>query len=618
MCGIAGLVGKQRKDIDCIDRTLSLMNNRGPDFQTAVYIRSGENHVQLLHARLSIIDLDKRSHQPFSIGPCTLIFNGEIYNYKEIRTELESRGIVFLTSSDTEVLLRSYLEYGRSCVEHFEGMWAFAIFDERTGELFLSRDRFGEKPLYYMETGSGFYFGSEPKFIRSLLGEALEVNQEHLIRYIINGYKSLYKVDETFYRNIQRVPQSCNLILNPQGDKQVQRYWEPSCIPVKMSLEEAIEGSRHHLLESMKIRLRSDVPMAFCLSGGVDSASLVSIAAKIFKYDVATFSIIDGDERYNELDNIQATIKDIGCKHTLIELSYDRTFEKLRELIAYHDSPISTITYLVHSYISEAISQNGYKVAFSGTSADELFTGYYDHFNLHLYEMRNHPEFQRYLDDWEKHTGKYVRNPYFKNPRLYFENQSIRDHIYLNRDDFVTYLKRDFLEDFSEAAYCDGLLRNRMLNELFHEATPVVLHEDDLNSMKYSIENRSPYLDSRLFQFAYSIPNEYLIKDGYGKYVLREAVKGILNDQVRLDRRKKGFNASLNSIMDFDNPKDRAYILDNGPIYDLFDRAKIEKLLDQRPLPNSYSKFLFNFINAKLFLEIHKESQSNSMAAEEV
>jgi asparagine synthase (glutamine-hydrolysing) len=156
----------------------------------------------------------------------------------------------------------------------------------------------------------------------------------------------------------------------------IYRYWHPTCLPsTSMTLDEAIEGVKHHLFESMRIRLRSDVPLAFCLSGGLDSASIVSVAAKRLNYDVASFSIIEKDERYNEYPNIMATIKDTDCKHWLIEISDEESLERLRRLIAYHDVPVATITYYVHSLLSEAISKAGYRVAFSGTSADELFTG---------------------------------------------------------------------------------------------------------------------------------------------------------------------------------------------------------------------------------------------------
>ena len=605
MCGIAGYIGKEMIEQAVIHKTLQLMRNRGPDCQSHVNINNGQHNIYLLHSRLSIIDLNQRANQPFTIDDCTLIFNGEIYNYIELRKELEKQGHFFKTSSDTEVLLRYYLLYGDNCVDYFEGMWSFAVFDAQKGTLLLSRDRFAEKPLYYLKTESGIYFGSEVKFIKQLSNKKLTINQKQLLRYLINGYKSLYKTEETFYEEVQEVRYAVNMIIDSDLRCTCRRYWSPQYAPCKMTLQKAIEGTQHHLLESVRLRLRADVPLAFCLSGGVDSSALASIAAKKFNYNVATFTIIDKDERYNEYGNANATIKDLGCKHTFVELTYEKTLDKLKDLICYHDAPIATITYFVHSFLSEAISQNGYRVVFSGTSADELFTGYYDHFNLHLYEMRTNSNYQIFLADWEKYTGKFVRNPYLKNPELYFSDPTVRNHVYFNNDIFSSFLKRAFKESFTEENYCGSLLRNRMLNELFHEATPVILHEDDLNSMKYSIENRSPYLDSNLFRFAYSIPNELLINNGYGKYVLRQAVDGILNDTVRLDREKKGFNASITSIVDFSDKKTREYFLDNGPIFDLFDKNKIEQLIRTTPISNSYSKFLFNFINTKIFLEIN-------------
>lgn len=605
MCGIAGYISRSPVDESAIHTTLALMKNRGPDHSANVCIRSNDIDVGLLHSRLSIIDLEERSNQPFTVDACTLIFNGEIYNYLELRKDLEKRGVRFHTNSDTEVLLQSYLAYGEACVERFEGMWSFAIYDRRAKKLFLSRDRFAEKPLYFRMDAEGVFFGSEVKFIKTLSGRNPTINLRHVLRYLVNGYKSLYKEDETFFEGIKELPYATNLIISNDLETKSYRYWRPTWLPEQMTLDEAVGGFRDRLFESVRLRLRSDVPLAFCLSGGIDSAALTSIAAKRFNYDVATFSILDDDERYNEYDNIRATIDDLRCKHTIIKIPRENFFGRVRKLIEYHDAPIYTISYYVHSFLSEAIHNNGYRVVISGTGADELVTGYYDHFNLHLFEMRNSPDFEVYLGDWLKHLAGLVRNPHLKNPRLYLEAPQFRDHIYLNNDVFKGFLKNGFSEEFHEKQFCDSLLRNRMMNELFHEAIPVILHEDDLNSMYYSIENRSPYLDSKLFDFAYSIPNEHLIRDGYGKYVLREAVKGTLNDKVRTDRQKKGFNASIHSLLDLSGKDSKEALLDGARIFDFVQRDRIEGMLKMNPMPNSYSKFLFNFINSKVFLELN-------------
>ena len=607
MCGIAGFFCKNNILENRVDQTLELMKNRGPDHQDAkVFINhSSSRTVGLLHSRLSIIDLDPRSNQPFTIGNLSIVYNGEIYNFVELRKQLEKKNIPLNTQSDTEVLLHYFKIYGEKCVDYFEGMWAFAIYNNIDGTLFLSRDRFAEKPLYYMENGDGFFFGSETKFLKSLSGISLSVNKEHLMRHLAHGYKSLYKTDQTYFTGVNELKFAQNIWVSPEGVSKPYRYWLPTSeVDNTLSLEDAISGARESLLESVRIRLRADVPLAFCLSGGVDSAAIASIAAKEFNAKVTTFSIIDSDERYNEEDNIMSTVDDLECDHHLISASQQNPLQRLEKLIHYHDAPIATISYYVHSMISESIHKGGYRVSFSGTSADELFTGYYDHFILHLNEMRDSYDYPKYLEDWSNHIGKFVRNPDLSNPNLYFENPSFRKHVFDASDELKEFFIQPFEEKYTEESYTKNLLRNRMLNELFHEATPLILHEDDLNSMLYSVENRSPYLDTRLQKFAYSIPARHLIKNGYGKYVLRQATKGLLNDQVRLDRRKKGFNASINSIIDLHNSDVQDYILDDrNELFTFIDCEKVRSLLLNDNHPNHFSKFIFNLLNTKIFLE---------------
>lgn len=613
MCGIAGYIGKGQVEPERVEPTLHLMKNRGPDNQSHVAVARGLVNIDFLHSRLSIIDLDERANQPFRIGHCTLIFNGEIYNYLEIRKELKGLGVVFRTNSDTEVLLQSYLMWGEKCVDKFEGMWALALYDGREKKLLLSRDRFAEKPLYYLEADKGIYFGSEVKFIQSLMGRLLAINQRQIRRYLVNGYKSLYKTAETFYEGLKEVPFATNMVVT--GDMEVRqvRYWQPVYRPRDMTEGEAVELTRQALLNSMKIRLRSDVPLAFCLSGGVDSGTLVSLAAKELGHEVAAFSIIDSDKRYNEYDNIMTTVKDVGCQHTVVNLKPGGLLEQLKELVSYHDAPVATITYFVHSFLSRAMAEQGYKVSFSGTAADELFTGYYDHHMWYLAEMREQEGFAERISEWEKYVKPRVRNPRLQEAGRYINDPARRDHIFLDSEKFAGYLNDEWHEEFKEEKYEESVLHNRMLNELFHEATRVILHEDDLNSMRYSIENRSPYLDRSLFEVAYSVPSRHLIKNGYAKYILRQAADGILNNRVCWDRQKKGFNASIHSIIDVNNKQDRDYLLSNGPIFDLVNREKIAGLLDERDLSNSFSKFLFNFINAKIFLELQTQMSAGSL-----
>ena len=606
MCGIAGFRAKVAPSDKAISKALASMKNRGPDSQH-VYFGTGPNsQVGLLFARLSIIDLNERSNQPFTIGDYTIVFNGEIYNFLELKKEMELEGVRFRTSSDTEVLLTLFIREGIKCLTKLEGMWAFAIHKTGEDKLLLCRDRFGEKPLYFVTNEKGFFFASETRTLKEFADSSFTPNQNLMARYLVNGYKSIYKHNDTWYEEIRELPPSCFLEVDGKGQVKVHEYYKPVYRPIpNMTTQEAIEGVKENLIESVRIRLRSDVPLAFCLSGGVDSTALASIATKVFGQTINSFSIIESDERYNELDNIQATIDDLNCKPEFIHLDRGDYLSNLIDLVEYHDAPVATITYLVHSFISKAIHEKGFKVAFSGTAADELFTGYYDHYNLLMYDLRNHPDHGQLQSDWWNSYGKFVRNPFLKDPDLFIKDPSFRGHIYLKSEEFIKYLKVDLEDPFTEKLFTsESLLRNRMLNELFEESTRVILHEDDLNSMKYSIENRSPFLDRKLFEFAYSVPNHLLIKNGYGKYLLREAVSGILNDKVRLDKRKRGFNASIDSVINFEDKATLDYLLDpSAKVFEFVKRDKIAPLLSNHGKENSDSKFIFNFINLRIFLK---------------
>jgi asparagine synthase (glutamine-hydrolysing) len=607
MCGIAGYFGKEVIATSQIEETLELMQRRGPDVQIGRHFhhKPSQHTLHLLHARLSIIDLDERSNQPFTIGPYHLIFNGEIYNYREIRTQLEQQGVVFYTTSDTEVLLQAWITWGVSCLDKLDGMWAFAIYHEITGVLTLCRDRFGEKPLYYYETESSFYFASEIKFIQCLAEKDFRVNEAQLLRYLIHGYKSLYKKPETFFQDIHALPPATVLTLLPDGRKMTNRYWQPSLVQnPDMTFQEACAGARERLIHSVDQQLRADVPIAFCMSGGVDSNALISIAKKVLGYQVEGFTIVNQDARYEEMACIEASRDYLGIKHTTIPLSTEHFLSHLKTLVKQHDAPVYTITYYVHWLLMKAMSKAGYRISISGTAADELFSGYYDHHLWYLHSIFSQESlFQDSVKNWETWIKPIVRNPFLKDPKVFIKNPLERRHIYLDADIFTGFLKAPWQEYFEEVIATQDSLRNRMYNEIFYETTPVILHEDDLNAMYYSIENRSPFLDRALYEFCASIPTKHLIQQGRAKAVLREAMRGIVSDTILDERRKVGFNAPIEHLVDFQNPKTRALILEDSPIFHYIDQDRFEKLLHQNKIPDSVSKFIFNFLSAKFFLE---------------
>lgn len=606
MCGIAGVLGARPDDARA-ERVLAAMHHRGPDARGRHDTVLNGQALTLLHTRLAIIDLDERADQPFERDGCVLVFNGEVYNYVELRAQLEARGHAFRTSSDTEVIVAAYREWGDGFEERFEGMWAFALLDRDQGRLLLSRDRFGEKPLYWTESGGALYFGSQVGFLAGLSGKKPEVDTDQLRRYLVNGYKSLYKEPRTWHRDVHEIPAGSTAVLRGPTSPQPRVWWVPEHRPVDMTREEALEGARERLLDAVELRLRADVPIALCLSGGVDSSALAAIAVRHFGRDVHTFSIIDEDERYDESDNIRVTLAELGCPHHLIHTSTEGFFGRLEDLISYRRAPIVTLTYYLHSFLSEAVSAAGFKVAISGTAADELFTGYYDHYGFWLAQMRDRPDFSLLLEQWRESYGRFVRNPLLQDPLAFAKNPKQREHIYLDAESFAGLLVGPFDEDFEESTYAGELLRNRMINELRHEAVPVILREDDLNSMRYSVENRSPYLDSRLTEFLYTVPAEHLIVDGYPKWLLRSVVEGLLPDSVRLDRRKRGFNAPIDSLIDRSDPAVMERLLAPGPIFDLVQRNGMERYVRRDLQDNSLSKFMFSFVSARTFLDLHEE-----------
>jgi len=606
VCGIAGYVGPERLDDARLAHCLELMRHRGPDHAAAgSWTNAAGRRVHLLSTRLEIIDLDPRAHMPFSVGTKRLVQNGELYNYLEVRRELEAAGRAFHTESDTEVLAMVLDEHGVDGLDSCEGMWAFAAYDEADGSLLLCRDRFGEKPLYLYREDGALYFGSEAKFVAALRGRPLEPNLDHLYRYLVNGYKALYKQPASFFRGLEELSPGTWLALAADGGERSGAYWRPGAgREDDLGYDEAVAGVRERLLRAVELRLRADVPLAFCMSGGVDSVSLISIAKRTFDYDVHAFTILNTDERYEEQELVDAAVAELGIRHTPIPLSTEDFLPRLRTLVRAHDAPVYTITYFAHWLLMEAIGANGYRISVSGTAADELFTGYYDHHLAYLYEVRGEPALHgAAVAAWERHVRPLVRNPHLQDPDLFVRDPDFREHMYLNADVFAGYLRDGWAETFSEERYAPGLLRNRMLNELFNEAVPVILHEDDLNAMYYSIENRSPFLDRPLFEFSRTIPTKHLVRDGFAKAVLRDAMRGIAPDAVLDSRRKVGFNAPILSFLDVGDAAVRASMLDDSPIFDHVERAQIERLLGKEFLPNSESKFLFNFLNAKLFLE---------------
>jgi len=604
MCGIAGYYGSVPLCQTRIDTALRMAIHRGPDNQDFCQIRTRSGrHVVLLHSRLSIIDLDPRSNGPMEQGGNYFVFNGELYNYIEIRKRLKSDGTNFRTSSDTEVFFMLLCQKGIASLDEAEGMWAFGYFEKQTEQLIISRDRFGEKPLFFYRDTGGIYFASELSILFALMGWHPNINNKQIMNFLVNGYACLYKTGDGFFQGVEEVVPGTSLIVEEGGKVREERYWQLEFTPQEMSFEDAVKGTRERVLRAVELRLRADVPIAILLSGGVDSTSVAAIAKRIFDYDIHAFSIMNEDPRYDECDIIRNSVQSLGLRHCELALNVENFLDDYHRLISHYCGPISAGSYFANWMLFRELHHHDYRACLMGIGGDEAFTGYYENHLLYLAELYGTEYFDKAQALFIEHVKPQIRNPILKDSMVFIKDPDMRDHVVYNNRQRLKMLRIDFDGTFIETQYSDNLMRNRMMNMLFHEGVRINLYEADLNAMNFSIENRVPLLDRGLFEFAYSIPNIHMMRNGFGKAVFREAMRGISPDFVLDSRDKHSLNVPFKMLIGKDSDRVHQYLLSDGPIYDLVDKSKIGNILEMPERPNSWDKFLFALLGCKLFLE---------------
>lgn len=604
MCGIFGTISTKTLENREISKLKRLMDARGPDSK-GIYKDKFENkNLYFIFSRLSIISLGKDSNQPFEKFNKIIMFNGEIYNYLEIKKELESK-YSFNTTSDTEVLITAYQEYGIDFLKKIEGMFSIVILDKKRDYIFFCRDRFGEKPLYYFKNNKELIFGSEIKYIKNSL-KSLTINKKKISNLLIKGHRSIMSGNDTFYKEIKSFPKGEFWIFKDGFFKSKNKYWKLDYKPNKhLTINAATEITEQKLIESIKLRLRADVNIAHSLSGGIDSGLIAGIVAKKFNKKLDCFSIIDDDSRYNEKKNIDLIKKKYKFKESNeIRLDKKNFINNLTAQITSHQSPVLTVTSYICNLLAKQVGQSKNKVIFSGVGSDELFSGYYDYGQRWLYEMRGKKNFKIKLKEWLLGQGKYIENPILIN-NLKKNIKPSNKNLFHGEDIFKHLMNKNFNKtNYKTNKFCNSNLRNQMQNDLFNEVVPVVLNQDDLNYMNSSVENRCPFLDKNLVEFAYTIPNELLIQKGMSKYILRNIGRKYLPKDVNLDKRKIGFNASINSLFDLKNKSNINFLLDDKKIFEYVNKKKFESFIKNNNFAmSSFSKFLFSFINTKIFLE---------------
>ena len=607
MSGIAGYIGRGVLSDEKIHQTLAGMGHSERDSTGYQRFLSNRGCVALLHRGLNLTDLDQPESvkQPLSLGGHWLAFHGELYNYLALKTILEEEGHQFHTQSDSEVMLRILLTEGWEGLARCEGMWALAYYDDSSGSLWLCRDRFGKKPLYVYRGDGGLHFSSEIKWLSLLLSQPLRVNHEHLKRYLVNGPKSLYKTDQTFFYGVEEVSPGTALRLQVGKPDQRYRYWTPQLSQNHdLSYSAVVSTARDKLLRAMECRLSANMPLAFCLNGDVSSQALIAISKQEFNADVHGFTLVNSNNPPKKPALGDVEIKSLGINHTEVPLDTGSFLQNLQQLIRRHDGPVSSMDSYTDWLWMRAVREEGYRISVSGIGADELFSGYFDHHLAYLYQVQSdYGLFTKSLTHWRAHIQSQMPHSVFKQHDLFINNPQQREHIYLDNTLFSEFLEDSWIEAFHEFNYSEDVLRNRMLNEMFHETVPVVLHEGALNAAGFSLENRLPFLDKALFDFCVTIPTPYLIKKGQTKAVLRDAMRGYLPDTLLDSQCKVGFNAPIGDFLDLSDKRIQQILLADSPVFDIVRRDKIRHLVTEPLLSTSHSKFLFSFINAKFFLE---------------
>ncbi len=606
MCGFSGYIGKELLSQKNIDKTLSIMEKRGPDaFGSRLYSIDNTN-VNFLHSRLAIIDDDSRSNQPMEVDEYSLIFNGEIYNYLELRESLEALGYTFSTESDTEVLLKMLIHYGDEAFDRLDGAWSLAFLDRKKKKLILSRDRFSEKPLYDLEKYDGYYFGSSPSYILSLSGRTPSVNLKKLERYVRYDFKSMYIDNETFLHDIKSLPFATNLIIDSNGNTKTSKYFYKHKNVEFNKISSIANKVKQSIVKSLKRRMRSDKPIAFLLSGGIDSTSLCYLASKELGKKITCFSVGTTDQRYDESDNIDRTISELKCDHFYVrpEIDAQNVSNRLIEFSKEFLSPLPGQNYLLYAELNNLIKLKGYSVVISGHGGDELFGGYFIHHNFYVKSLKGTNEFKSALCDFDKYIKPQLRNKNLAdiesfcnaNTKLMFsfEESEHIGHFFTKEVDLI-----DSLPDQLNANY----FKKKLDEDLFYLTLPQHVVASDQVSMFFSLENRAPFLSREVYDIARSIPNNLLISKGYGKYILRKSMQDIVPNSILWDTNKKGFNFEFSSknITDFCK---LFYGIDEMDFFkDFLDIDKVNGLINKENITNAESKLLFRIVNAKYLLE---------------
>ncbi len=620
MCGISGYLGKinfintKKKNV----KLTKIMKYRGPDGR-GYYINKTKNNFFLgfFHSRLSIIDPSPRSNQPFLDDEGVIIFNGMIYNYEKIRKELQKLGKNFRTNSDTEVLLKFLNKYGPHKLHLLDGMWAFSYYNFKEKKLYVSRDRFGEKPLFYHKNSQNIVFGSNVEYILNIVNKKFEIQKNIIENYLKFGYRSLFSNigEKTLFKEIKFLQPGRYLEINEKLEVKNRIFWDPKKTNTKKFLSYNNEAKRlsDTYKNIIKERMTSDFPVACLLSGGIDSASIASLVSKLkVKKNFQCFSTYSNDPKYDESKYIKKTIDKYNLKHTYVKVkkNNNKNLKLLSDIIDKTGNIIPTITSLLYSYLCNAIKKKKYKVLLTGVGGDEMFGGYYIHHLHYLKSLQLEKKNKLFLKsfyEWNIHTKKYIRSNHLKN----FDNYSK----YYNKIDLTSfeslhlkkYFKKYKVKKFTKKRYLKNFFKNELYNEIFSSSLPVQTYLADTIGMYYGLEVRCPILSPKLYELSFSYPNSFLIRNGFSKSIFRDSLKKDVHKNILEQREKIGFFKNIDEFFDFNDKKLLNIMFENKYINSLLNIKNVKMALLNKNKDNQISHLIFGILNCVYYLRKFKQ-----------
>jgi len=553
MCGIAGIISCDASFVSLqqLRQMTDSIAHRGPDGEG--HWISPDGHAGFGHRRLSIIDLTPAAKQPFHyLGRYSIIHNGEIYNYVELKKELEGKGFLFTSKTDTEVIIAAYHHFGKNCLQLFDGMFSFAIWDDKEKKLFAARDRFGEKPFFYYLDGKRLVFASEIKALWAA-GVEKKVNKKLLFNYLTIGYTDNPSMpDETFYDNIRKLPAATWLeFILPDFKITTSKYWDSTVenhFKTGLTENEIAEQFTGLLTNSVFRRLRSDVPVGTSLSGGLDSSTLAAVISEISCKKYKSFSCIFPGFEKNEEHHINTIVEKFSLPATRVIIEENRLVSLVEKVAAHLDEPFGSASNLAQFAVYEAAKQEGYKVLLDGQGADEILAGYTKYYKWFWQELFRKRKLYKSGELNAAKKNGIAESFQLRNiiasllpglASVILERRYLMNAI--NHPD----LTREFVQHQSREAYYTKPVFTGLNDVLYYNTCVHGLEEllryADRNSMANGVEIRLPFLNHELVEFLFRLPSDFKIRNGYGKWLLRKSMERKLPQETVWRAGKTGF-----------------------------------------------------------------------------